>query len=687
MLLEGGSSVVPAVVAMALAAQAQPVGQPPDTGEIIVTGERVKRSLKETPSSVAVFDKRDIERMAAPDRIQDVLALVPNVLLTERRDPPTIRGQGSAGVLAGLPAFLGGARPRTVLQIDGRTVTFNEFSNSTEGLWDVDRVEVFLSPQTTTQGANSIGGAIFITTADPTYRLEGKARVVGGEWHRRQLSAALSVPLLDDQLAVRVSGDLYRSLSADKLTGPVVGISNLNEDHYEVLRAKLLAEPHALPGLRILVTASHVRSRAPQILGATFPYRERRDENYFAGYPKATVNSLTSTITYRITPALESRTTLAWGDTRFRRFAPQGFGQNRTHGRDRSLESILEWKPEQPVSLVGGVSFLEMKVDQFIDLTATPLGTGSFKDRQPSLGLFGEANWHPAPRLTLTAGIRYQSDRKKRTGALGTVPQLPIDYDETDHAVLPKISGAYDLTDDLRVGVLVQRAYNPGGVTLDPAHAAEVRFGPEYLWDYEVYTRASFLGGSLSIVGNLFYNDMRDAQRILGFCIPSPNGCVEVAQVANAPRAHSYGAELETRYKVSDRLSLSSAIGLLGTKITKTLAPDDPILGKRFGTSPSFTATAAVDWEPVRHVHLSSQVHHDSGYGDDVESEFERIKPATTVDARASWETRRFTAFAFARNLFDQFRITYWGGPHDSRDLEVGTNDPREIGVGIEARF
>ena len=137
--------------------------------------------------------------------------------------------------------------------------------------------------------------------------------------------------------------------------------------------------------------------------------------------------------------------TLAWGDTRFRRFAPQGFGQNRTHGRDRSLESILEWKPEQPVSLVGGVSFLEMKVDQFIDLTATPLGTGSFKDRQPSFGLFGEADWHPAPRLTLTAGIRYQSDRKKRTGALGTVPQLPIDYDETDHAVLPKISGAYDL--------------------------------------------------------------------------------------------------------------------------------------------------------------------------------------------------------------------------------------------------
>src|SRR5207253_8506800 len=140
----------------------------------------VKRSLKDTPSSVAVFGKRDLERMAAPDRIQDVLVLVPNVLLTERRDPPTIRGQGSAGVLGGLPAFLGGARPRTVLQIDGRTVTFNEFVNSTQGIWDVDHVEVFRTPQTTTQGVNSIAGAIFIHTVDPTYMLEGLARLMRG---------------------------------------------------------------------------------------------------------------------------------------------------------------------------------------------------------------------------------------------------------------------------------------------------------------------------------------------------------------------------------------------------------------------------------------------------------------------------------------------------------------------------
>ena len=658
-----------------------------ETDEIIVNGERVKRSLKETQSSVAVFRKQDLESMAAPDRIQDVLAQVPNVLITGRRDTPVIRGQNSVGELIGLPAFLGGARPRTVMQIDGRTVTFNEFANSSEGLWDIDRVEVFRSPQTTTQGVNSIAGAVFIQTADPTYRFESRARAIGGELKRRQLSAMASGPLVDDQLAFRVAGDLYRSRSANELSGPVEGV-DLNDDRYGLVRAKLLAEPHALPGLRVLLTVSHVKSQLPQAVGTRAPYHERRDDDYEAGYFKARVDSATALISYRITPPLEWRTTFAWGDTRFRRLAPQGLGQTHINGRDQSFESILEWKPYGPVSMVGGISFQAMDLDQSIDLTATPLGTGSFKDHQPSKGIFGEMTWHPAQRLWLTGGLRYQSDRKRRTGLLTTDPELPIDYDKADHALLPKVSAAYDVSDDVRVGALVERAYNPGGVTLDPVIAQQVRFEPEYLWDYEAFVRADLLGGALSLNANLFYNDMRNAQRTLNFCIPIPQGCAEISDVANAPRGHSYGAELEADYRIAEGLRVHSGLGILRTRLTKTIKLDDPIAGKEFAASPGWTAAGSIEWEPVARLRLSSQVAHASGFHDDnAETSTERIKPWTTVDARISWRMRRFTAFAFARNLFDQFRVTFWGGPHDDPTLEVGTNEPREVGAGVDARF
>ena len=192
------------------------------------------------------------------------------------------------------------------------------------------------------------------------------------------------------------------------------------------------------------------------------------------------------------------------------------------------------------------MSWAAIDLDQFIDLSVTPFGTGTFDDRQRSRALFGEATWRASERLALTAGMRLQSDSKRREGVLHTSPDLALDFDRTVRAFLPKVSAYYDVTPDVRVGALVQRAYNPGGVTLDPGNHKVVEFDPEYLWDYEAFVRAAFLGGALNLNANLFYNDIRDAQRTLDVCFPTPTGCVGLSGIANAPRAHSSGAELES---------------------------------------------------------------------------------------------------------------------------------------------
>ena len=213
-LAAGAAAQAPAAIAPA-----------PDNPEaIVVTGERVERSLKDTPSSVAVFDKARFGAIGGAGPAQEVLEALPNVLVASRRDTPTIRGQLSTGVLDGLPAFLGGARPRTVVQVDGRTISFTEFANGSEGLWDVAHVEVFRSSQTTTQGVNSIAGAIFMNTADPTFGFEGRARLIGGELGRRQASAVVSGPLIGDELALRVSGDFNREHSSTRMSGPIDGV-------------------------------------------------------------------------------------------------------------------------------------------------------------------------------------------------------------------------------------------------------------------------------------------------------------------------------------------------------------------------------------------------------------------------------------------------------------------------------
>jgi iron complex outermembrane receptor protein len=660
---------------------------PDESGEIIVTGERVTRSLKDTPSSVAVFTQERIKTMAEPDRLQQLLEFVPNVLVSSSRDTPIVRGQDSIGVLQGLPGFLGGARPRTTVQVDGRAVGYSEFAFGMFGLWDVDRVEVFRSPQTTTQGPNAIAGAIFIQTADPTYDFETRLRAIGGQAHTRQLSGVISAPIVDEQLAFRISGDLRRSHTSSELSGTAEGV-NLNHDRYGAVRAKLLIEPNAISNLRLLLTYAHNQSAAPQIESVRRPLRARRDSSVRYGYFKIDEDTLIGAMAYPITPTLQWRTTATWGDGHIRRFAPPRFGESRAHGRDHSLESILQWKPDGPISALGGVHLLAQNLDQRIDLRAANFGIGEFKDRQRGRGVFGEMTWRGTSGISVTGGLRYQSDSKVRFGGLqGGGVDTAVDFDRLWHAWLPKLTIAYDLNKDVRVGAMVLRAYNPGGVSLDLLSRSALEFEPEYLWDYELFARASMLGGRLTFNANLFYNDIRDAQRQLDIPVDSPGGAVGLIAVSNAPRARSYGAEAELGYKLSPKLSVRAAIGLLHTRLTKTLSTRDPILGKEFARAPGFTGTAGINWEPLRGFEISSQIRHNSGYfGDDANSPVLHINGSTTVDAKASWGLRQFTVFTYAQNVFDEFHMTYWEGGVDPHGSGVA-NDPREIGIGIDASF
>ena len=83
-------------------------------------------SLLETPSSVTVITADAIEAQPA-DRIEHLLVLIPNVQLGSGEEGVAIRVQDSTGVLRNLFAFLGGARPRVTLSVDGRAVSYYEY--------------------------------------------------------------------------------------------------------------------------------------------------------------------------------------------------------------------------------------------------------------------------------------------------------------------------------------------------------------------------------------------------------------------------------------------------------------------------------------------------------------------------------------------------------------------------------
>ena len=670
---------------MLLAAAAQaapaPLEQVDDPARIIVTGERVHRRLRETASSVEVVSAHEIDAASA-DRIEQVLDLIPNVQMSSGGEGPTIRGQDSTGPTRDLPAFLGGTRPRTTLIVDGRAVSFNEFVFGTTPLWDVERVELFRTPQTTTQGRNSIAGAIFITTRDPTFAPEYGARAILAAANTRQLSASASGPLIPRQLAWRVSGDYRSSRTSSRIADLVAG-ADPNRDQYGLIRVKLLATPAALPGVRAELGLSHTQAKSPQIEGIRPPFERRQDPIDGYGTFHTRVDAMTASLAYEGGRGLALDTVLTRGDSHATRFAPPGLGQSRIHSEDFSLEAVANWTPEGAMKLVAGASYYHSGLRQFIDLSQLA-GIGRFRDRQASSGLFGEMSLNLVPRTTLTAGIRYQRDRQVREGALGTrTGSIPLDYRQSFEAWLPKLSLAYDVSPHWRSGILLQRAYNPGGTTLRFDTGAADNFGAEKLWDFELFTRANLPGDALQVSGNLFYYDQKNAQRGNPITIIAPTGAaVTSADLFNVPKARSFGLEASVDWKATRRFSARAGLGLLRTKIIDA-GTARSFEGKEFQRSPHLSASLAVDWRPVDRLRLTAQVHHNSGYfSDDLETASRRIEGWTKVDAKAEWEAGRFRLFGYVRNAFDRFYLTYLFNP-----TLATAGDPREAGVGMEARF
>ena len=666
------------LLSIAVAAAAPPASEPADPSDIVITGERVRRSLKETSSSVQVTTQREIEASSA-DRVDQVLQLVPNLQLGSGSEGPAIRGLDTTGALTGLPAFLGGNRPRTTLIVDGRRQTYHEFVFGSTPAWDVERIEVFRSPQTTTQGQNSIAGAIFAYTRAPSFEAEYRARLIAGNLRTRQASVVASGPIAGEEVAFRLAGDFRYSHTASLIADRAAG-ADPNHDVYGQVRAKLLIKPAALPNSELTLIYAHLQSQAPQIVPVTPPFRGRRDDDGFYGTFRINVDSVTAALRHEA-GQLSSNVTLTAGNSLSKRLAFPGLGQARIRGKDWSAEAVVNWGQEGPLRAVGGASITHLALQQTIDLSLIS-ALGRFQDSQNSVGLFGEINATILPKAVVTAGIRYQQDRQDRSGELITPASSPLQFDRTFRAWLPKLSLAYDFTSTVRAGVLVQRAYNPGGTTLRFDIARPDNFEAETMWDYELFARAR-LGHAITASANLFYYDIHDAQRAKEIQIIGPAGFpVGFADMFNVPRARSYGLEAEVDWRPSNRLTSRFSLGLLDSRIDRS-APDYPeFSGNQFGRSPHLSAAAAIDWDPLPRFRLSAQVrHHTSYFTDDGNRAGTLVPPATIANARAEFRLRRITLFAYATNLFDKFAFV-------ERDASFAVlEDPREVAAGIETRF
>ena len=241
-------------------AGAQQTGETPiGLEEIVVTAQKREQSIQDVPISVTAFTAEDIERSRIRG-ITDYVEQTPNVSY-----PDTGELGFSQVVIRGLQNFGG--------DVNAFGVYLDEFSLAPSGLQisidpelqDVERIEVLRGPQGVAFGRNVIAGAVNITSRKPGNDFEGDALIDYGRYNTHLVKAGVSLPLVQDALAMRVMGFHSESDGFLEDLGPgdntndyenyggrvafrFTGIEGLTADAAVTLSRKTRGLPSAVPG-------------------------------------------------------------------------------------------------------------------------------------------------------------------------------------------------------------------------------------------------------------------------------------------------------------------------------------------------------------------------------------------------------------------------------------------------------
>ncbi|WP_071826630.1 TonB-dependent receptor [Xenorhabdus bovienii] len=655
-----------------------------DADIITVTGEKTARTLQRTPSSVTVISGQAIRNKPEATTIGDILQGTPNVLYTSTTGAPSIRGIETNGPLVGGNTFLSKPIPRATISVDGRYISSAEFSLGRGPVWDVNSIEVFRGPQTTTQGANSIAGAIIVKTNDPTFTPEFDGQVLYGSHQKKQTSFTVNEPLTES-LAVRLAVDYSDRNTFIKYTNPRFFDSDMNKDFENLdARVKALWQPLDSPWL-VKLTYSHTAAKNPDTESATLPYHKLKSSTLAINRAKTSSDVGILDLQYEFENDIVLSNQLQYSESKYRyTFTKMIPGIANRDSNNVTNETHLNFGDEY--SIWSGVTGLYYSRDKARNVLNNTLGKADADLTNTSVGLFSEATRRFAGKWALTGGLRYQYDQVKHEGVTSYVPGIHHEYSKGFHAVLPKVSLAYDMTDDITVGTLVSKGYAPGGTGVNFSGHSYYTFEPEKAWNYELFARGKALDNRLLVTGNIFYTDYKGFQSsVQDYTRDRPNGSILV----NSDKAVTYGLELGADYRALDNLNLSGGFGLLHTEIKKFADyRGNTFEGKRFAKAPGYMFNVGADWNITEKFRLSGALRYVDNYFSDDQNDPElRVSSYLVSNLRFSYNpTNNLELFVYGNNIFDKRVPT--NKSHD-RTAGIAGNmlEPREVGIGAKVSF
>ena len=167
--------------------------------QIVVTALRRAERLQDVPATVDAFDAGLIEQ-AGITSMRDYVGMAPQISVVETQNIGftfvNVRGLSQVR----------NSEPTVAMVVDGVLQTTG--LGFSEELYDIEQVEVLKGPQGALYGRNASGGAINVTTRQPTNQFEAFARAGFGNGENMAFTGSVSGALVRNELMGRAAVSL-----------------------------------------------------------------------------------------------------------------------------------------------------------------------------------------------------------------------------------------------------------------------------------------------------------------------------------------------------------------------------------------------------------------------------------------------------------------------------------------------
>ena len=297
---------------------------------------------------------------------------------------------------------------------------------------------------------------------------------------------------------------------------------------------------------------------------------------------------------------------------------------------------------------------------------------------------FGQVETAIADTTRLSIGLRIERRSTDYADSDGLV------RDPSDTMWGGELTLSHDHTDAVTSFVSLSKGYKAGGFNLGAVPDQWREFRDEALWNLEAGVKALLARDTVTLNASVFYNERVDGQVRLSFQL-NPNDPASFGFATVNADGSTLGIETELRWAPNASWDVYATLGLIDAEIDEITYPVQVPFDRGAAHAPRYTFSAGAAY---RHesgwfgrIDVSGKDEFYFDFSHDLKS-----RPYELAHARIGFESDRWSATLWARNLFDEeyaVRGFFFGNepPDFPATLYTRLGDPRQLGVTLDMRF